>query len=109
MAAAKAFHSSSSSGAPRNSMEALLVAEGAVQYEATVEVWPENWPVWRLYQRVCTQWRHSWGGPAGLDYTAIYPFIDRMNLSPDDWDQVMSDLQVIEVTARDAMRGKNGQ
>jgi len=57
-----------------------------------------------LYLRVATQWRHGFSGPTGLDYSAVYPLLDRMDLSRDDWDQMLADLQVIEVAARDEMR-----
>lgn len=89
-------------GPPPNAFAAALVAANAAPAE--VEVWPENWPAWCLYLRVVTQWRFSFSGPTGLDYGAVYPLIDRMGLSPEDWDQMLFDLQAIEVAARDQMR-----
>ena len=89
-------------GPPPNPFAAALAIANAAPTE--VEVWPENWPAWCLYLRVATQWRYSWSGPTGLDYASVYPLLDRMDLSPQDWDQMLADLQVIEVSARDEMR-----
>lgn len=82
-------------------MAALVSAKVQV---ADFQVWPENWAAWTLYMRVQTQWRYSWSGPTGLDYSVIYPLIDRMGLSPDDWDHMLADLQMIELAARQKMR-----
>lgn len=87
-------------------MEALLLAADTTETEDEFQVWPENWPVWELYRRVATQWRYSWSGPTGLDYSAVYPLIDRLNLSRKDWDLMLHDLQAVEVAARDALQGK---
>lgn len=69
-----------------------------------VEVWPENWPVVGLFSRLLTQWRYSFSGREGLDYAAVYPLLDRMGLSPRDWDHMLDDLQVLEGAALTQMR-----
>ena len=52
-----------------------------------------------LFQRVATQWRSGFGGPTGLDYTAVYPLIDRMGLSASDWMAMLDDIRVLENAA----------
>jgi hypothetical protein len=43
-----------------------------------------------------TQWRT---GPTGLDYNVLYRRMDRMDLSPDEYDQLEDDVQVMEMEA----------
>ena len=35
------------------------------------KLFPENIKVWELWNAACTQWRTSFGGVVGLDYTAV--------------------------------------
>ena len=46
------------------------------------------------------------GGPVGLRYEAVYPLIDRMGLSKDEWDQTFYEVQEMEAAALSAMREK---
>lgn len=61
-----------------------------------VEVWPENWPAFRLFSRVGTQWRVGVNGRTGLCYEAVYPLMDRMDLPPDEWDAMLDDIAAME-------------
>lgn len=72
------------------------------------EVWPENWPTWELFDRVSTQWRVGMRGAIGLDYCAIYPVMDRMQLGADDWLQMLDDIHVMEAAALDELRKAAG-
>ncbi|WP_410003797.1 DUF1799 domain-containing protein [Pseudomonas syringae] len=38
-----------------------------------VEVWPDSWKAFRLFESLSTQWRTGPGGASGLDYSAIPP------------------------------------
>ncbi|MES1979546.1 MAG: DUF1799 domain-containing protein [Pseudomonadota bacterium] len=68
-----------------------------------VEVWPENWQVWRLFCRVSSQWRVGMGGPTGLCYEAVYPLIDRAASDPQEWDDLLDDVAAMERAALSAM------
>lgn len=60
------------------------------------DVWPCNHVVWLTFTRVSTQWRvGGMGGATGLDYTALYPLLDR--LPPDDWDEVFDGVRCCEI------------
>lgn len=48
----------------------------------------------------------SGGGVTGIRYEAIYPFMDRMNLSPDEWDSLLCDLEVMEQAAMKVINQK---
>ena len=57
-----------------------------------------------------TQWRVGMNGPTGLDFNVLYRKMDRMGLSPDEYDQLEADVSVMEAAALDTMRKrhKNG-
>lgn len=69
-----------------------------------VEVWPENWTAWRLFCDLATQWRIGMNGPTGLDYAALYPLLDREQLSADDWRDTFDAVRACEGAALDQMR-----
>ena len=75
---------------------AALAARGG---ERVVEVWPENHAAFNLFYSLRTQWRVGMGGPTGLDYAAVYPLLDRAAKDPQEWDELFSDIQVMEGTA----------
>lgn len=54
-----------------------------------------------LFGRVKTQWRMGGRGPVGLDYGAVYPRLDRMQLSAKEWDSMMDDITEMEGAAMD--------
>lgn len=63
------------------------------------ELWPENWPPIALFNRLATQWRAGSSGVYGLDYSVFFHELDRRNLAPDAYDDMVGALQVIEQTA----------
>ncbi|GAB2472195.1 hypothetical protein GCM10027082_24640 [Comamonas humi] len=76
-------------------------------YETEVlEVWPDNERALAIFDNVGTRWLFpSMGGsPIGLRWEAIYPLMDRLNLSNDDWNSLHDDLMVMEVEALKTMR-----
>lgn len=71
-----------------------------------VEVFPENIPALELIQRIGTRWIVvSLGGMGGgtivtgIRWEAVYPLMDRMALSPEDFDALLADLEVMEQEA----------
>lgn len=69
-----------------------------------VEIWPENWPAFCLFASVGTQWTAGTGGYTGLRYEAVYPLLDRVAKSPQEWDEMFADVQTMERAALQAMR-----
>lgn len=76
----------------------------AAQDRVVVEVWPENWQAFDLFGLLATQWRVGMNGPTGLAYEALYPLLDRMTSSPQEWDEAFSDLRFMEAEALKVMR-----
>lgn len=74
--------------------------------DAAFEVWPENWPAFRLFGKLQTQWRAGASGVYGLDYNILYSHLDRMGLSPTDYDDWEEDIRTMEFAALAAMNEK---
>lgn len=83
----------------------FLAAVAAVSVVDCVEVWPENWQSFDLFVSVGTQWRIGMAGPTGLDYSALYPLLDR--LPADEWQSTFDDVRIMERAALDAMHEKD--
>lgn len=49
------------------------------------------------------------GGPTGLNFVVAYHRMDRMGLTPEEYNELDEDLQVMEVAALEAMRGKDDE
>lgn len=69
-------------------------------------LWADNWPAMRLFNQVSTQWRTGLNGPVGLDYNVVYHDLDRLNLDPDSYDDLMGCIRVIEGVALKEMTPK---
>ena len=64
-----------------------------------MEVWPDTHAAFNLFYALRTQWRVGMSGPTGLDYAAVYPLLDRAAKDPQEWDDLFSDIQVMEGAA----------
>lgn len=71
-----------------------------------VEVWPENAPAFFLFHAYQTQWRSGPMGPIGLDYTPFFHKMDRMKLSPEEYEELEDDIRTMEYAALAAMSSK---
>jgi hypothetical protein len=81
--------------------DAIGAAIENARKKRVIEVWPENWPAWCLFGRMETQWRSpGMSGPVvGLDYNVLLRFLDRMDLSKSDYDQMLNDISAMEEAA----------
>jgi hypothetical protein len=64
-----------------------------------VEVWPDNWPVFRLFNALSTQWRTGAGGATGLDYSVIREVASLIGINKRRILELFPDLQVMEAEA----------
>ncbi|WP_238587272.1 MULTISPECIES: DUF1799 domain-containing protein [Pseudomonas] len=67
--------------------------------DGDVEVWPENWPAFRLFNAMSTQWRTGACGATGLDYTAISNVAELIGIKKKQLREIFPDLQVMEAEA----------
>ncbi|GLO38949.1 hypothetical protein PPUN15366_05930 [Pseudomonas putida] len=61
-----------------------------------VEVWPDLWPAFCLFEALGTQWRLGPGGPSGLDYAAIPGTAKMLGLKRLDLSEAFHDLRLME-------------
>jgi hypothetical protein len=87
--------------------DAELAVAGLTREEVTtsVEIWPENLRACMLFQSLQTQWNLApMGGPVGLNFVVAYARMDRMELTPEEYNQLDEDLQLLEAAALATMR-----
>lgn len=72
-----------------------------------VEIWPENLAAYELFGYMQTQWRGAGMGLIGLDYGPLHHKMDRMKLTPEDYDDLEGDIQVMEFAAIGAMNRRD--
>ena len=75
--------------------------------EREVKVWPENWPAYRLFRSMQTQWIVGPGGATGLNYVPLFHKMDRMDLPQQEYDGLFEDVQAIEHAALEEMHSKD--
>ena len=65
-----------------------------------IEIWECNLQAFQFFQRIGTRWvMGGMGGVTGIRWEAVYPLLDRLNLAPEAWDALLSDLEVMERAA----------
>ncbi|WP_397453927.1 DUF1799 domain-containing protein [Pseudomonas sp. NA-150] len=84
-----------SASAEQVSLFGLSLAE----LDEDVEIWPDNWPAFRLFNALSTQWRTGAFGATGLDYTAIRDVAAFLGIKKKQIQEVFPDLQVMEAEA----------
>ena len=71
--------------------------------EKTVEVWPENMEVVRLFSMLGTQWRIGMSGPSGLDYTAVKSVLEMNGIKRKKQAEMLDLIGVMEKEALSVM------
>jgi len=74
-----------------------------------VDIWPENLPAFNLLAGLGTQWHmgndsNGKSQPTGIRYSVAYHRMDRMGLTPEQYNELDADLQVMERAALEQMR-----
>lgn len=76
-------------------------------FDAEFEVWPENYSMFLLFQRMETQWNwiSGMGGAVrvGLNMTVLPVFTARMKLTDAEYEEMLDDLQLMERAALAAL------
>jgi hypothetical protein len=52
--------------------------------EEEIEIWPDVWPGFSLFEAISTQWRVGTGGAIGLDYNTL-PIVAKYMEMPDEY------------------------
>lgn len=72
-----------------------------------VEIWPDNFRAYQLFNYMRTQWRGAGMGLIGLDYGPLHHRMDRMKLSPGEYEELEADVQVMEAAALGAINARD--
>lgn len=60
-------------------------------------VWPENWLAVQVFAALSTQWRLAPSGHMiGLDYAAIRPTLELLDVERAEWVEIFAGLRVME-------------
>jgi hypothetical protein len=51
-----------------------------------------------------TQWKPSFSGVIGLDYSVLFRLIDNLELSKSEWEQMFNDIRIMESVALETIR-----
>lgn len=61
-----------------------------------------------MFQRIGSRWVFGgMGGVAGIRWEAVYPLMDRLGLSNEEWDDLLGDLEIMEQAAMKVMNTKD--
>lgn len=85
-----------------------LIAEWpeAVAEPPEVYLWPENLPVWRIFQEVRTQWYVGINGPTGLNYGGVEVVMRMQRVKRSERAQLFTKIQMMERAMLDAWSEK---
>ena len=84
-------------GAPAEQMAMFGLSSG--DFDDDMEIWPDNWPAFRLFNAMSTQWRTGACGATGLDYTSIRDVAEYLGIKKKTIPDIFPDLQVMEAEA----------
>lgn len=88
-------------GPSEEELKAIGLLREDVEDTSDVEVWPENWVPFKVFNKVSTQWRVGAGGATGLDYSVVYSTMDRMKIKKQL--AVLDAIRVMEASALSTM------
>lgn len=74
--------------------------------EELVEVWPDNWTVFTIFEDLSTQWLAGPGGPIGLNYGSIKPVLGFRGIKRNQRRAIFDDLRIMETAALKQMTEK---
>lgn len=72
-----------------------------------LEIWPDNWPVVRVFGDLLTQWRVGPGGLIGLDYNVIPLMFTMLDVPCVQQKSIFHDLRIMEAEALAVVREQN--
>lgn len=84
-------------GAPADQMR--LFGLSPADFDEDVDVWPDNWQAFCLFNAMTTQWRTGACGATGLDYTSIRDVAGYLGIKKKQIAEIFPDLQVMEAEA----------
>lgn len=90
------------SGPSEEELSAFGMSKADIPVEEC-EVLADNWPAFRLFNAMSTQWRTNEYGATGLDYAAIRDVASYIGIKKKQITEIFPDLQCLEAEALLAM------
>jgi len=89
-----------------DAMAAALAARQKPEPPEDFGIWPENWPAFRVFLAMATQWRYAGmsGVPTGLDYAALPMVLRSLRLKPGA--DMLDRLRIMEAEALDVFQAE---
>lgn len=80
---------------------------------AECEVWPENWPTWRAWLELATQWRVIAGAAGvihqGIEFASVPLALELAGVTADERSAVLHGLKEMEQAALTALNERDGE
>ena len=67
--------------------------------DAPLEVWPDLWEAWCLFDAIGTQWRAGPGGVYGLDFNVVRDELEARDIPREDWQEMRELIRYMESVA----------
>jgi hypothetical protein len=68
-----------------------------------IEVYPDNWKAFLVFDCMSTQWRSGGFGATGLDYNVIPLVLESLEIERNELGVILQDLRVLEAEALKVM------
>jgi len=88
-------------GPSDDELAAIGIRREDVEDTSDMDVWPENWAPFSVFDEIRTQWRVGAGGPTGLDYNMAFEFMKLMKVKKS---MHLETIRAIRVMEREALR-----
>lgn len=102
---------------PVNEVDAALAAFGMFRVESVhlaktgiCYIWPENHEIWRIWNRLQTQWRVGFFGRTGLDYAGVTAYLrDVWRVKDRNFAHIFMCIQTMEMAVLEEWEKKREQ
>lgn len=71
--------------------------------EKTMYLWPENIPVFNMWQTLCDQWIMGFNGPIAINLIPVMHELDRKGIPSEDYDEWVADIKAMASAVLEAM------
>lgn len=88
-------------------MEAFGFAPEDFSDDAPLQVWPDLWDAWCVFDAMGTQWRAGAGGVYGLDFNVVRDELEVREIPREDWQEVRELIRYMESIALTEIHRKN--
>lgn len=82
-------------------LAAIGIRREDVEDTSVLEVWPEHWDPYRIFEEIRSQWLVGANGPTGLNYIVAFKYMELMKIKKS---RHLETIRAIRVMEREALR-----